>query len=150
MGKSPPIKAGHRESLLHLTSTLTGINTSLGRSMRPSAGPERSQLLRILPSLTVRQFFSVSAYFFLPQHWRAPLFCGRLVFHAPMFFMCQCFVDANNLSTPIICQRLSFVCANVLSTPILSTPKFYVCQCLCIFYLYFCVFFQRLYFSIRQ
>jgi hypothetical protein len=30
---------------------------------KPSAGPERSQLLWILPSLTVRQFFSVSTYF---------------------------------------------------------------------------------------
>ncbi len=30
---------------------------------RPSAGPERSRLLQILPSLTVMQLFSVSAYF---------------------------------------------------------------------------------------
>jgi hypothetical protein len=65
--------------------------------MRPSVGPERSQLLRILPSLTVRQFFSVSAYFFLHQHWRMPMFGGRLVFpcanifQAPMFLQRQGF-----------------------------------------------------------
>ena len=72
-----------------------------------------------------RQFFSVSAYFFLRQHLRVPMFCGRLVF-----------VSANVLSTPIICQRLSF------------RMRLYFCT----FYLrlYFCVFCQRLYFCMRQ
>ena len=52
---------------LHLASTWTRINSSswtcmrssARRSRRPSAWPERSQLLQILPSLTVRQFFSL-------------------------------------------------------------------------------------------
>ncbi len=62
-GESPPIKAGHRELLPHFESTCTRFNTSVRRRMRPSAGPERSQQLQILPSLTVRQFFSGCAYF---------------------------------------------------------------------------------------
>ncbi len=102
-------------------------NTSARRSTRPSAGPERSELLKILPSLTVRQFFSVSAYFFLSQHWRMPIFGGRLVFpfanilYTPMFCrrqgfcMRQCFVDAK-----------VFVCVNVLSMPrFLCAPMFF-------------------------
>jgi hypothetical protein len=79
-GASPPLKAGHREIPPHLTTTCSRFNTLARRSTRPSAGPERSQLLRILPSLTVRKFFSASAYFFLlRQHWRKPSF-----FHVPM------------------------------------------------------------------
>jgi hypothetical protein len=62
-GESPPIKAGQRVTIPHLESTCTRFNTSARRRMRPSAGPERSQQLQILPSLTVRQFFSGSAYF---------------------------------------------------------------------------------------
>jgi hypothetical protein len=53
-GESPPIKACPRELLPHLgKSTFTRFNTSARRSTRPSAGAERSQLLQILPSLTV-------------------------------------------------------------------------------------------------
>ncbi len=62
-GESPPIKAGHRELLPHLEFSCMRFNTSARRRTRPSVGPERSQLLQILPSLTVRQFFSRSAYF---------------------------------------------------------------------------------------
>jgi hypothetical protein len=60
-GEGPPIKAGPMEILPHLETTCTRFNTSAWRSTRPSAGPERSQLLRILPSL--KAFFGVSALF---------------------------------------------------------------------------------------
>jgi hypothetical protein len=79
-GESTPIKAGHRELLTHLESTCTRFNTSARRRTRPSAGPEKSQLLQILPSLTVRQFFSGSGYFSCCTnigrrlHWRVPSF----------------------------------------------------------------------------
>ncbi len=80
-GESPPLKAGHRELLPHLESTCTRFNTSARRRTRPSAGSERSQLLQILPSLTVRQFFSISAYFSCCAN-----IGGRLIFS-----MRQCF-----------------------------------------------------------
>jgi hypothetical protein len=86
-GESPPIKPGHREIPTHLETSCTRFNTSARRSTRPSVGPERSQLLRILLSLTVRQFFSDSAYFFLlGQYWRTPsfLYAPRFL-DAPMF-----------------------------------------------------------------
>ena len=87
-GESPPIKAGHRETLPHLDTTCTRFNTSAWRSTRPSVGPERSQLLRILPSLTVRRFFSVSAYFSCCAN-----IGGRLVFSMRQgFSMRQCFL----------------------------------------------------------
>jgi hypothetical protein len=109
-GESPPIKAGHREIPPHLETTSTQFNTS-ARSMRISAGPERSQLLRILPSITVRQFFSVSAYFFLlRQHWRTPNF-----FHAPMFLHASRFEHA-----PRFWMRQC--CAKVFGCP--SAPMF--------------------------
>ncbi len=58
------LKAGHRGGAIpHLESTCTRFNTSARRRTRPSAGPERSQQLQILPSLTLRQFFNGSAYF---------------------------------------------------------------------------------------
>ncbi len=83
IGEIPPIKAGHWGTIPHLESTCTLFNTtarrrtwpSVGpersqqlqilprRRTWPSAGPERSQQLQILPSLTVRHFFSWSAYF---------------------------------------------------------------------------------------
>jgi hypothetical protein len=61
--ESPPIKAGHWGTIPHLESTCNRFNTSARRRTRPSAGPERSQQLQILPSPTVRQSFSGSAYF---------------------------------------------------------------------------------------
>jgi hypothetical protein len=92
-GGSPPIKAGHREIPTHLETTCTRFNTSARRRTRPSAGPERSQLLQILPSLTVRQFFSISAYFSCCAN-----IGGRLVFSRRQYFrrrqyfsMCQGF-----------------------------------------------------------
>jgi hypothetical protein len=107
-GERPPIKAGHREIPPHLETTCTRFNTSVRRSTRPSVGPERSQLLWILPSLTVRQYFSISAYFFLVrQHWRTPsffhaprfLYAARFLYaprfkHAPMFLYAPRFLDA--------------------------------------------------------
>ncbi len=86
-GESPPTKAGHTEILPHLETTCTRLITSARRSTRPSAGPERSQLLQILPSLTVRQFFRVFAYFFLLcQHWWTPSFFRAPIFlYAPRF-----------------------------------------------------------------
>jgi hypothetical protein len=90
--------------------------------MRPSARHERSQLLQILLSLTVRQFFSVSAYFFPTPTLadanvlRTPMFGGHLVFHAPMFCRRLGFVCTNVLSTPKFCGRLYFSC--ILPAPI--------------------------------
>jgi hypothetical protein len=47
-------------------------------------------------------------------------------------------------TSPLSCAPLHLVCANVLSTPIICRRlSFYVRQC-------FCVFYQRLYFSMRQ
>ncbi len=86
-GECQPIKAVHRGILPHLETTCTRFNTSARRSTRPSARPERSQLPRTLPSLTVRQFFSVSAYFFLlRQHLGTPNFSLH-----QYFCMCQGF-----------------------------------------------------------
>ncbi len=48
--ESPPIKAGHWRTILHLESTCTRFNTSARRRTRPSAGPERSQQLQIRPN----------------------------------------------------------------------------------------------------
>jgi hypothetical protein len=51
--------------------------TSLsGRSRRSSEGPERSQQLSILPSLTVRRFSCICANIFV----QAPIFCRHLYF----------------------------------------------------------------------
>jgi hypothetical protein len=113
--------------LTHLTSTWTRINTSSRRSMRPSTRTERSQLLRILPSLTVRQFFSVSAYFFLCQHWRTPSFsCANvlltpIIFRLLGFYVCQCFCTFYRRLYCIFVYFASayiLVCANNLLAPI--------------------------------
>jgi hypothetical protein len=69
-------------------------------------GPERSQLLQILPSLTVRQFFSVSTYFCLRQYLQVPIFCRRLV-----FVNTNNFVDAYILSMPSFVDTNNFVVA---------------------------------------
>jgi hypothetical protein len=69
-------------------------------------GPERSQLLQILPSLTVRQFFSISAYFCLGQDLQALIFCRRLVFANT-----NNFVDAYILLMPTFVDTTNFVVA---------------------------------------
>ncbi len=82
------------------------VRDSARRRTRPSAGPERSQLLQILPSLTVRQFFSGSAYFSwcaniggpqvfpVRQHFcRRQCFCNRQGFWMRQCFLCI-FFDA--------------------------------------------------------
>ncbi len=74
-GESPPIKAGHWETIPHLESTCTQFNTSARRRTRPSAGPERSQQLQIPPSLNSKAILQrVRLIFLLRQHWRAPSF----------------------------------------------------------------------------
>ncbi len=111
MGESPPIKAGHRELLPHLESTCTRFNTSARRRKRPSAGPERSELLQILPRQTVRKFFSGSAYFSccanIGGHLIFPVrqhFCMRQYFSMRQgfsicqgFWMQQCFCIPQGL-----------------------------------------------------
>jgi hypothetical protein len=101
-GESSSIKAGHRGILPHLETTCTRFNTSARRRTRPSAGPERSQLLQILPSLTVRQFFSNS-----PDFSCCANIGGRLVFSMRQgFSMGQCFCMRQGFSTrQCFCMR---------------------------------------------
>ncbi len=109
--ESLPIKAGHKGTIPQLESTCTLLDTSARRRTRPSAGPKRSQLLQILLSLTLRQFFSGSAYFsccantgrrlvfpvrqhfveanIFPWFWHPPKFLD-----APMFLYPPRFLDA--------------------------------------------------------
>ncbi len=113
------------------------IYTSARRRKRPSARPERSQLLQILPSLTVRQLFSVSAFFSCCAN-----IGGRLVFsmhqcfymrqgfnHALMFLYVPRFLDA-----PMFLYAPRFLEAPRL----LGCPNVFVNICR---RLYFCVFF---------
>ncbi len=140
-GESPPIKAGHREILPHLETSCTRFNTSARRSTRPSAGPERSQLLQILPSLTVRQFFSISAYFFLlSQHWRTPSFfpCANIFVCAKVLACANIFVCAKVLA----CTNVS-VCIKVLAcVNVFGCANVFVHFC---WRLYFCVFYLHSY-----
>ncbi len=101
-GESPPIKAGHWGTIPHLESTCTRFNTSARRRTRPSAGPERSQQLQILPKailqrvcllFLLRQHFCRSQRFWMRQgfgihrrFWRRQCFCICRV-----FWMRQCF-----------------------------------------------------------
>jgi hypothetical protein len=130
-GESPPIKAGHRGTIPHLGSTCTRFNTSAWRRTRPSAGPERSQLLQILSSLTVRQFFSGSAYFSCCANIGRRLvfpvcqhFCRRQYFSMRQgfgicqgFWMRQCF-----------CIRQGFWMRQCFCI----RQGFWMCQCFCI------------------
>ncbi len=103
-------------------------------------GPERSQLLQILPSLTARQFFSISAYFCL---------CGRLRFVdayillTPSFYMRQYFVDANNLSTPkfMLAPIFLYILPVTIFLYILPAPIFLCAPIIC-WRQYFRVFFK--------
>ncbi len=105
-GESPPIKAGHWGTIPHFESTCTRFNTSAGRRTRPSAGPERSQQLQILPSLNSKAVLQqVLLLFLLRQHFcRRQRFWMRQVFSIRqrfwmrqcfwirrVFWMCQCF-----------------------------------------------------------
>ncbi len=141
-GESPPIKAGHREFLPHLESTCTRFNTSASRRTRPSARPERSQLLKILPSLTVRQFFSRSAYFsccvnigghlVFPMHQH---FCGHQYFSMRQgFCIRQRFWMPQGFSIRQRCWMCQCFCIR---------QGFWMRQCFVYFLwrLYFCVFF---------
>ncbi len=58
------------------------------RRRATSAGPERSQQLQILPSLTVRRLFCISANFCGRQCFPSPpIFCGRQCFPIPPIFL---------------------------------------------------------------
>jgi hypothetical protein len=81
MGESPPIKAGHGKLLPHLESTCARFNTLARRKTRPSAGPERSQQLQILPSLNSKAILQrVCLLFLLCQHWQATSFSCAATF----------------------------------------------------------------------
>jgi hypothetical protein len=97
-----------------------------GRSRRSSVGPERSQQLRILPSLTVRRFSCVCAIFsvcanILPM----PSFCRRLYF-VDAYIFCRTTILSTPilhifLSTPIILSTRIF-----LSTPIILLTRIFL------------------------
>jgi hypothetical protein len=110
--------------------------TSARRSTRPSAGPERSQLLQILPSLTVRQFFSVSAYFFL-----RPTLADAFVRRTPSFSVRQYFSCTNVLLMPRFLYALMFSSTLIICRHLSSAATMF----LYILRLYFCVFCQRFY-----
>ncbi len=116
-GETPPIKARHKGTIPHLETTCMRFNTSAWRRRRPSAGPDRSQLLQILPSLTVRQFFSVSAYFACCAN-----IGGRLVFsrrqcfcRRQYFSMCQGFSTWTNELQRLQTLYVSFLKIDLLT-----------------------------------
>ncbi len=74
--ESPPIKAGHWRTILHLETTCTRFNKSARRRTCSSAGPERSQQLQIPPSLNSKAIIQLVRILFLLRQ----LFCGRLIF----------------------------------------------------------------------
>ncbi len=157
-------KSRAQKIIPHLETTYTRYNTSLRRSTRPSAGPERSQLLRILPSLTVRQFFCVSAYFSCCAN-----IGGHLIFSVSQYFcMRQCFSMRQGLwMRQCFCMgqgfwmRQMFLYApRFLDVPMflyaprfldgpmfLYAPRFWMRQCFCIYLPtpIFCVFCQHSY-----
>jgi hypothetical protein len=106
-GESPPIKAGHWGTILHLESTYTGFSTSARRRSRPSAGPEKSQLLQIPPSLNSKAVLQrVRLLFLLRQH-----FCGRQRFWMRQTFsICQRFWMRQSFSI-----HQNFGCSQTLS-----------------------------------
>jgi hypothetical protein len=88
-GRESTHKAGHKRTIPYLESTCTQFNTPARRRTRPSAGPERSQLLRILPSLTVRQCFSGAAYFSCCANiGRRLVFLAATTLAGAEFFLC--------------------------------------------------------------
>jgi hypothetical protein len=151
-GESPPIKAGHRGIIPHLETTCRRFNTSARRSTRPSAGPERSQLLRILPSLTVRQFFSVSAYFSCCAN-----IGGRLVFSVHQYFCVRqyfCMRQGCGCANVFVCAKVfgcanAFVCAKVFGCAnVFVCAKVFGCANVFVYIcrrLYFCVFYLHSY-----
>jgi hypothetical protein len=68
-GESPPIKAGHREALPHLTSTCTGINTFIREKYETISGALEK---------------SAAAHSAEPNS-KAILQCLGLLFPAPIF-----------------------------------------------------------------
>ncbi len=113
-GESPPIKAGHWGTIPHLESICTQFNTSAQRRTRPSAGPERSQQLQILPSLNSKAILQrVRLHFLLRQHWRAPVF-----FPSAKDFGCtKVLASAKNFGwAKILASTKDFACAKVLAS----------------------------------
>jgi hypothetical protein len=120
------------------------IHTSARRRTRPSEGPERSQQLQILPSLTVRQFFSGVAYlsccaniggrlvFRMCQHFYrvgSNIFpCAKRFLHPPKIFDAPRFWHPPKIEGAyVFVSAKVFGCANVFV---------YI-----LWHLYFCVFF---------
>jgi hypothetical protein len=96
-GESPPIKAGHRGTISHLESTCTR-----------SAGPKRSQQLQILPSLTIRQFFTGSAYFSC---------CANISVGANIFPCAKVLASAKDFGcAKVLASAKDFGCAKVLAS----------------------------------
>jgi hypothetical protein len=98
-----------------------------GRSRRPSAGPERSQLPQILPSLTVSNSSASRPTF------AGAKICRRLYFWTPMFldanaFGRQCFWMPMFLETNVFGRRCfwmpMFLDTNVFGRQCFWTPMF--------------------------
>jgi hypothetical protein len=164
-GYNKPVQYG-RESAHK--STAQGDPSSLGDYMNANQhisieeyetimGPERSQQLQILLSLTVRRLFCEN----LRQPLRTPMFsksanlCGRQCFPSPPTFADtnvfqirqplrkrQCFLnpptfaDAHVLSAPMFCKSAYiFVCANILGLFRLGMI-FIIRNCVCVYHNY--------------
>jgi hypothetical protein len=149
-GESPPMKAGHRELLPHLESTCRRINISAKRRTRPSAGPERSQQLQILPSLIVRQFFSGSAY---------SSCCANIFVGANIFPCAKVLASAKDFGcVKVLSSAKDFGCAKVLASAkdfeganVFVSPKVFGCANVFVYilwHLYF-VYFPAFLFSMR-
>ncbi len=158
-GKGPPIKAGHRGTIPHLESTCTRFNTSARRRTRPSAGPVRSQQMQILRSLTVtvRQFFSGSAYFSCCANISvgANIFSCAKVWHPPKIWKVPRFWHPPNIldaprfwHLPKILDAPRFwYLPKILKAPMfLYPPRFLYIFCGA----YISVYFSAFLFSMRQ
>ncbi len=136
-GESPPIKAGHWGTIPHLESTCTRFNTSARRRTRPSAGPERSQQLQILPSLNSKAVLQwIRLLFLLLQHWRASSFSC-----APTFLKAPIFLHAPRFWHP----------PKILDAPMFWYPPTFLDAPMYIFFdAYIFVYFSAFLFSMRQ
>ncbi len=112
-------------------------STPSGRRRRSSTRSGRSQLLRTLPSQTLRRCFRVCANILSMQDLcQREISVGTRILLTQVFCRRQHSVDASILSTATFCWHQHFVNANILSTPtfcrhqhfvdtnILSTPTF--------------------------
>jgi hypothetical protein len=124
------------ELLPHLESTCTRCNASARGRTRSSAGPERSQQLQILQSLTVRQIFSVSAYFSCCANTGGPLVFSRRQCFCRCQYFCirQGFVGANIFVSAKVLDALMFLyLPRFLDAPMfLYPPRFLDAPMFCI------------------